>query len=338
MSTVALILILDTTMWLLNGVPGALAREASIAVTVLYYILNPTICMLWYFYVDFYIYRNEKRLKKISLPMAIPTLINLILSVGSIFNKALFYIDSNNIYHRGTGFIVMALICFFYLAYTLAFTLLKQKLIEKQDFIPIAVFTIPPFIGGIIQSFFYGISLIWICTTISILIVFVNIQNNQLYTDHLTGLFNRRQLDRYLQHRFTNIEDGLLAGLMIDIDSFKNINDMYGHNAGDQALVDTAEILRKTFRKNDFIARFGGDEFVVVMTVQDKNDLQLAIDRLKETVATFNAQKTVPYSISLSIGYDCYFDQTDKTAKDFIRRIDDLMYQQKQINGNNELT
>jgi diguanylate cyclase (GGDEF)-like protein len=206
----------------------------------------------------------------------------------------------------------------------------KRQLLPKHDLLPMAVFSFLPIIGGFIQALFYGINLVWPCATVAILIIFVSFQNTQLYTDHLTGLNNRRQLDRFLQNKVQNVESGLLAGLMIDIDDFKKINDLYGHNAGDQALVDTYEILRKTFRKNDFIARFGGDEFVVVMAVSERGDLQRAIDRLKENVASFNEGKSVPYTISLSVGYDCFQDKEDKSAKEFIRHIDDLMYRNKQ--------
>lgn len=325
----ALILVLDSLMWMLDGHTGNLLREAYIFVTVLYYIMNPVICMVWYFYVDFQIYRDERRLKKVLLPIMIPVFINSVLVISSIWNQAMFYLDSNNVYHRGKLFLVMAICAFFYLIYTLVVTILKRQSIPKQDLIPIMIFMLPVIIGGLVQTLFYGVSLIWACTTISILIIFVNLQNAKVYTDHLTGLFNRRQLDRYLQHKVRNNEDGLLAGLMVDVDSFKTINDQFGHSAGDQALVDTSEILKKTFRKNDFIARFGGDEFVIVMALQEKSDLQKAIERLNENVRQFNAQKTVPYTISLSVGYDCYFDQSDKTAKDFIAHLDTLMYRDK---------
>ncbi|SHI01902.1 diguanylate cyclase (GGDEF) domain-containing protein [Sporobacter termitidis DSM 10068] len=328
--TEAFILIVDSLMWLLDGRPGALTRNIYIAVTVLYYILTPGLCMVWYFYVDFHVYKDAGHLKKVLLPAVAPAFINLVLSVLSAFNGLLFYIDGGNVYHRGRLFFIMALAAFFYLAYAWVLTIIRRRAIPKQYFVPIAVFSFFPFIGGVVQWLYYGLSLIWACTTIATLIIFISIQNIQLYTDYLTGLFNRRQLDKYLQSKGQHGESGLLAGLMIDLDSFKTINDMYGHSAGDQALIDTAELLKKTFRKNDLIARFGGDEFVVVMHVQSRDDLQKAIDRLNENVAQFNAQERTPYTISLSIGYDCCFDDS-VNAKDFLKHIDDLMYQHKNI-------
>lgn len=329
----ALILVLDTLMWVLDGQPGSLVRGIFILVTVLYYIMNPVICMIWYFYVDYQIYRDERHLKKVLLPVIMPAFINIVLVIGSIFNRTMFYLDDNNVYHRGKLFLIMAACAFFYLIYTWILTLVKRQSIPKQDFIPIMIFMIPVIIGGLVQTIYYGVSLIWACTTISILIIFVNIQNVKLYTDHLTGLFNRRQLDKYLQLKVRDNDGCRLAGLMIDVDSFKTINDQHGHYAGDRALVETSEILKKTFRKNDFISRFGGDEFVVVMAIQERADLKRAIDRLNANLTQFNEQKTVPYKISLSIGYDCFLDYSDKSAKDFIEHLDTLMYRDKNVDA-----
>jgi len=327
----ALILIFDTLMWLMDGKNGYLLRESYLLVAAVYYTLNPAICLLWSFYADYQINRSKKHLRKLILPLSIPAGVNAILSFASMFGGYLFFIDEYNIYYRGPLFGLMASISFAYLVYTFIKIIQKQKKIKKQKFIPILFFAIPPFLGGIIQTFCYGVSLIWICTTISLLIIFINIQDRQLYTDYLTGLFNRRQLDYYLQQRFQSVnnESKLLSGIMIDLDSFKMINDMYGHYAGDQALEYTAKILKKTFRKDDFVARYGGDEFIVIMEIKDVNDLYKAVERLKENIALFNKQKLTPYTINLSIGYDIFEGASEESVTEFLKRIDSLMYKDK---------
>ncbi len=331
LATNALILVLDMLMWLMEGRPGTIVKEVYLISSGCYYALNPFICMVWFFYADYLIYRSENRLKKLLIPMLIPTCVNLVLSVVSIFyNDMMFHVDENNSYQRGSLYFLMAGIAFFYLIYTEILITVKHKKIQKQDFIPILVFAVPPFIGGVIQTFFYGFSLIWPCVTISILIIFINIQSDQLHKDYLTGLFNRRQLDNYLQMKKQSVETGLLAGIMIDLNAFKMINDVYGHSVGDEALQYTADILKKTFRKNDFIARYGGDEFVVLGEIEQKEDLLHAIDRLKENVAQFNEQKIAPYTISFSIGYDCFAGKSGTGIAAFLKHLDDLMYRDKQ--------
>ncbi|MDP4153550.1 MAG: GGDEF domain-containing protein [Bacillota bacterium] len=320
------ILILDTIMWIVDGKNGLYLREFYYVITALYYTMNPVISMIWSFYADYQIYRNKKRLKKLLLPLISPVLANMVLSFLSIKNKLLFNIDNNNIYHRGKFFLLMASISYIYLFFTLILIIVKQKKIQNNNFIPILAFAIPPFVGGIIQSFYYGVSLVWVCMTISILIIFLNLQNDQLYRDHLTGLFNRRQLDNYIKQLIHS--NTLLAGIMIDLDSFKKINDLYGHDAGDQALIYTAKILKKTF-KNDFIARYGGDEFIVMMEISNKSELTTVIESLKNNINYFNSQKIVPYKISVSIGFDFLNCKNQKTVQRFFKHIDNLMYKDK---------
>lgn len=330
----ALICALDIGMLLLDGKAGSAMRLFYLTDTVLYYILNPVICAVWYFYTDYHIFRSAERLKKLALPILLPAIVSAVLSVVSVFNGILFYIDNANVYHRGPGFLVMAFIAFFYIVYTLCFALYNQKLMPKSSFAPVLAFAVPPVIGGVLQAIFYGFSLIWPCVTVSILIIFINIQNDQLYRDYLTGLYNRRQLDRYLQFPLSQITTGVLAGIMMDLNSFKMINDIYGHSAGDEALQQTADILKKTFRKNDFIARYGGDEFIVLAAVRDKDDLQRAVGRLRSAVDMFNMLSSLPYSISLSIGFELYNPDSHPSLQNFLRHLDTLMYKDKQNYAN----
>lgn len=325
----ALILTLDSLMWLIDGTPGSWIRAVYNMVTVIYYVLNPLICALWYFYVDYYIRRSAAHLRKMIVPMLLPLFITLVLSCVSVHWNVLFSIDGNNIYHRGKFFIIMAAISFFFIGYTLGVVIANRKKLQAREFQTLLFFPAPPIIGGIIQTLFYGVSLIWVSATVSLLIIFINFQNDQLNTDFLTGLYNRRQLDDYLHSKCQNPHHREIAGLMIDLDSFKAINDTYGHDCGDRALKDVAEILKATFGKSDFVARFGGDEFVVIMETNERTDLDRAVTRLRENVARFNARKAVPYELSLSIGCDCYFPK-GRTSANYLKHIDELMYADKQ--------
>ncbi|WP_326522298.1 GGDEF domain-containing protein [Faecalispora sporosphaeroides] len=174
--------------------------------------------------------------------------------------------------------------------------------------------------------------MIWTCTTLSILMLYINVQNDQLRTDYLTGLYNRRYLDHYLSVKVKTRDNRLLAGLMIDLDSFKKINDEYGHDSGDQALRNVSRILRQTFRRQDFISRYGGDEFVVVMEIQEPCELKEILERLRENIEMFNRRNIVPYKIGLTIGCDCFDRKEGLTASSFLTRIDRLMYLNKQKN------
>ncbi len=325
-----LILIVDTATWVLNTKNGDHARYMNIISNTVYYILNPVPCMLWSVYADFQINKDVKRVKKISLPLSLPVLINAVLALLSPAKGLLFYVDSNNVYYRGKLFLLMCLICYFYFVYTFIMLVSKKNSIDKRQYIALVSFAFPPFLSAVFQIMFYGISVIWICMAFSLLIVFINIQNSQLYTDYQTGVYNRRQLDNYLYQKIMNkMQSKYLAGIMIDVNSFKQINDLHGHTAGDNALICVADILKKNFRKNDFIARYGGDEFVVVMEIREKAELISMIDRLKEYIEEYNLSNDIPYEISLSIGYDIYKTKSGVSVQKFYKHIDKLMYEDK---------
>ncbi len=325
----AFIVTLDMGMWVLDGVSGPIVRGLYYLITVLYYIFNPLICMIWYCYVDYQIYKSRRHLRRASAILSLPVLANALLSFLSIFGGYLFYIDAAGFYHRGPLFYVMALISFFYLTYAMVMMIVKRSRIKKRDFLPMLVFSIPPMVGGIIQSLIYGISLIWPCVTFSALIIFIKMQNSQLYIDYLTGLFNRRQLDNFLRQNSQCDGGARLAGIMIDLNAFKAINDIYGHHAGDEALCYTAQILKSTFKEDAFIARYGGDEFLVLMPVRGAEELTGAVARLKESLRRFNAQRTVPYALDLSLGCDYYTGSSEADVASFLKHIDKLMYQDK---------
>lgn len=318
------LLVLDSAMVLLDGVPGQYARTFLYISTFLYYIFNTLICLFWYLYVHYYIYRNKDALKKQILPISIPFLAVFIMTIVSLFADVIFYVDAGNIYHRGRYFLVMALICFLYIGYAYVLLIAKRKMINKREFLSLALFIVPAVIGGIVQILVYGITLLWICATLSLLIIYINIQNGQLYKDYLTDLYNRRQFDNYIRAKINSSNNKKIAGLMIDIDSFKKINDLYGHDNGDLALKYTAQILRDTFNEKDFIARYGGDEFVVVVEVSDEEEPYEYIDKINYGFEKFNSTQELPFRITASVGYGIHVP--NETVTDFFRKMDKMMY------------
>jgi diguanylate cyclase (GGDEF)-like protein len=117
------------------------------------------------------------------------------------------------------------------------------------------------------------------------------------YRDGLTGLYNRRAFDdRFLEMSEQVGEGGVM--LMIDVDEFKSINDGYGHETGDKLLVAVARTILQTIRPGDFAARFGGDEFVVLLPATGEADGAAIAERIRIAVA--DADSSLP--ITLSIG------------------------------------
>jgi diguanylate cyclase (GGDEF)-like protein len=115
--------------------------------------------------------------------------------------------------------------------------------------------------------------------------------------------------------------------LFIDMDDLKWINDHYGHNEGDQALIDFANILKKTFRESDIIARIGGDEFVVLLESTDE-DGEILITRLYENVKDYNAKRSQRI-LSISVGTAQFDPEYPISTDELLSKADALMYAQK---------
>jgi two-component system cell cycle response regulator len=158
--------------------------------------------------------------------------------------------------------------------------------------------------------------------------------------DDLTGLNNRRGFSTLAQQqlKLSNRAKRGMFLLFSDLDNLKWINDTFGHHEGDQALIETANIHRETFRQSDIIARVGGDEFAVlaVEAQQDSGDILAA--RLEESLRTHNAQKNRHYELSISVGLDYYDPACPCSIDELLDRADRSMYEQKQKKQNTTIT
>lgn len=156
-------------------------------------------------------------------------------------------------------------------------------------------------------------------------------QDRAVSVDFLTGLNNRKELMRYLGRLFEKSDelDHNLGLIFIDINDFKGINDTYGHNQGDKALLTVASCLKKAaFKKNCFICRYAGDEFTVVLKESTSETASDYISTLEKELDKCNNSGNYAMTISLSIGHVQYSEKY-LSPDDFIAAADNLMYDQK---------
>jgi diguanylate cyclase (GGDEF)-like protein/PAS domain S-box-containing protein len=155
---------------------------------------------------------------------------------------------------------------------------------------------------------------------------------NLSLTDELTGLYNRRgftllaEQEMKLAHR---IKTSMLF-FFGDVDDMKTINDIHGHTQGDLALQEVSAILKATFREADILARFGGDEFMVLAVDASMESAELLTNRIHANLERCNQQGDRPYQLSLSIGIARYDPETPCPVSQLIAQADALMYQEKQ--------
>lgn len=153
---------------------------------------------------------------------------------------------------------------------------------------------------------------------------------NALITDVLTGLHNRHGFytlaEKALRYAQRSGKECLLA--FIDVDGLKRTNDELGHNAGDELIMDIANILRETLRQSDILARVGGDEFCV-LALDTPDDVVALRDRLNARITRTNQLAPKPYHLSISIGAIRTHIAGSTLLEDLISRADALMYADK---------
>jgi diguanylate cyclase (GGDEF)-like protein len=330
--TLALLLVFDAAARLADGVPGG--NFFNWATNTGLFLLGPLPPVLWLLYADFQAYRDEKRLKRLTIPLGAYMLFNTALTLGSLFEGWAFWVDAANIYHRGPLVLLSLVPACLILLYTFAFILKNRSRIDERHYYTMLVFPIPAVIGAILQYIWYGLSLIWSGMALSILLIYLNIQDLRLNTDYLTGAYSRRLLDDHLRERMRGGPSGKpFSAILIDLDNFKKINDTLGHDAGDSALTDAVGLIKGCLRQGDFISRFGGDEFLVVLDISDKATLTKTVHRIRESFRRFNETQSRPYKLGFSTGYAVYDSARGMDPEQFVSHLDRLMYAEKRRTG-----
>lgn len=157
------------------------------------------------------------------------------------------------------------------------------------------------------------------------------------HTDPLTGLNNRRSMMEMLEKELERSQRGnsALSLIMLDVDFFKRVNDGFGHQQGDEVLKGLAELLRQALRQYDMAARFGGEEFALILPGVDLDEAVKVAERLRRQVEAYRFETAGnPLEVTISLGIACHPGADIHTVDDLIREADYALYSAKR-NGRN---
>jgi diguanylate cyclase (GGDEF)-like protein len=327
--TVLLCVLLDILMATLEGSSFFFTRFILIYGNAIQFALTCLIVFLWYLYNEQYIFKNLDHFKK-WLPLTIlPFLFNIILSLLSPWFGFFYTITSDNMYIRGDLFYLATITTYFYAILTAFLIHNNRYKMRNSDYGPLMFFILPPALAGLFQTLNYGVLLIGPSLTFSFLVAYVHIQSKNMELDYLTGLYTRKELEYYIDMLSKRkISKKQYGGMMIDIDNFKSINDVYGHDTGDKVLRAVSDGFISCFRNTDFVARVGGDEFVAICEIQSFADLEIIVKRIRTQIDLINSIYHFPFTINLSIGYD-HWDTKNIVKDEFMILIDKKMYLEK---------
>lgn len=318
-------LFIEISKCLIDKQPYSWLIPIAKVLNLILFVLGPFITYLWITFVRSWI--STKKTKNIlpNILFLIPIFINLVLSVISLFNGIIFDVSDVNVYVRGPLYIIPSSISYIYLIISIVIILLHRKKIDKEDFIALLIFGGFPAMGGLAQVLVYGLKLIWSCSAFSLIILYIHIQKRLIQIDTLTGAWTRSTFEHYLEQRVKGSDSESFGIIFMDLDGFKGINDAFGHIEGDSALKKVVELVKKSIKKTDIIARFGGDEFVILVNVEGMTELQDMIKSMNKNFSNYNRISSKPYNLDYSVGFEIYKPGSRKIGK-FLNHVDHLMY------------
>ena len=187
----------------------------------------------------------------------------------------------------------------------------KENFAVRKQYLACAIYPIIISITGVLQTIWLAAPFFCFGSTIMMLYVYIISLNDQVSIDELTRLNNRTQLKKFVvgESSKQNNDKSTRFVLMIDLNKFKQINDQYGHVEGDMALKRTADALKAACGDNvlkTFIARYGGDEFIIITKTDNEELVKELCNTIKDTVIRLNDEAGVEYELTASIGYSSY--------------------------------
>ena len=325
----------DTLFVLVNeGVlPGG--KPVMMACKEVYFLATAAMCFFWFIYFEHL--RETRFVKRRSYVLYSTSILWLmvIALLANLFNHSLFYIDESGVYRRGPFFILTYILSYSYVLIAFIRVMINLKrdteATNKDLLIRLAFFPLFPGISGVLQFIYPRLPIA--CATISIttLYLYLTWVDQLISLDPLTGLNNRKQLT----HTFNNLsksheDQDKIRLYLIDVNHFKQINDTYGHLQGDNALKIIAEALKaacKGANRGTVIARYGGDEFVILVSENNNDETIDLKERIKEKLKELSKKKSVPFELTVSVGSAC--SDNGDSLKDLILKADKAMYMEK---------
>ena len=165
-----------------------------------------------------------------------------------------------------------------------------------------------------------------------ILISFLDITDyeNAIFKDSLTKLYNRKILPKIIK----DYSNKTLCMIMLDIDNFKKINDTYGHLRGDEVLKKLSSVLRESVRKEDTVLRWGGEEFVVILKIDDLEGSKKVAEKIRQNIENTYFEEVK--KVTVSVGLCCGKIEDEKSFDAILNGTDEALYEAKR-NGKNQV-
>jgi diguanylate cyclase (GGDEF)-like protein len=311
--------------------PFFLTRPGSWAFKTVYHIMLCFGVFAWCGYADTECRGALFTTRKRVMISAIPLLAMIALILSNLWTHRMFDIGEGGYVRGGLFQLEMGIL----VAVTSAFSVkLMMRSVQETDPIKrghmhlVASFPLCLAVAWVLTRAGEGFPIICVAITIELLCLYMGTSTQQISMDKLTQVNNRQNLLSFLDYKVLNHSERLFL-FMMDLDYFKSINDTYGHLEGDDALIRAAKALKMAcgnYRRRPYIARYGGDEFIVVIE-STKAEADALLASIHENLENLNKASNKPYKLAFSIGVGEYHPGMDANA--LIEAADSELYKIK---------
>lgn len=318
---------------MLNGLLP-FSRSGMMAAKTVYFFSTALMCYCWFVYFEHMQGSPTVRNRRTVLLFSCLVWVMGILLLLNLFTGILFYVDEAGVYRRGPLFILQYVLAYSYVfaacGHALVGCFQKKNLAKRRLLVSLALFPVAPAGAGILQFIYPQLPVACAALSFATLILYQNWLDDMISIDPLTHLNNRKQLHFSYEQWQRRDSAAPLYLLLIDANKFKSINDTYGHIQGDAALERIADALRSAcgelrYRAN--LARYGGDEFVVLVRADSEQEIAQLRERIDRVLAELNKAADAPYELSVSIGVAAA--EKGKSLKTLIAQADTVLYEEK---------
>ena len=289
----------------------------------------------WYLYLEIMLEADFVKSARARLVHSIPAYISTGLAVVGCLRNFNYWGFNGGKMHTTWLYCVMTAIPIMYVAIAAGKAFYeackKENAPRRHTFISVGVYPLAIILSAVLQILNLKEPLLCFGCTVAMIYVYVNSLDNLISQDPLTQLNNRNELKRFLLNTQHRPETNVYL-LMMDVNKFKSINDRFGHLEGDRALRCIADSLKEACTKctkRHFIARYGGDEFIVAAIAEDESEVKELCALIHSIVAAKNKELGLAYDLSLSIGY-ARLGREEDAVQHCLAAADAELYKQKQ--------
>ncbi|MBQ9068765.1 MAG: GGDEF domain-containing protein [Eggerthellaceae bacterium] len=314
----------------LAPVPPFVGTVAKIISTL----LIPLMVYFWFLFAEMRFGTRSAERPLFRALWFIPMAVLIVLYIFSIWSGVVFSFGPNHELVPGPAIAMTGLVDNIYgiaiVVHAIILAVRDKATYRRREYFAQVMFIVICTAGGMINAAVSDTPIMPLAIALSFTYLMTSMQEGQIYNDTLTGLNNRRRADRFLEDTIGTVgAQGPFYLFMLDIDNFKHINDTYGHLEGDKALKASAQAIAKTTGNlGGFAARWGGDEFVVVVRGSEADVPQRFEEELKANLAEAVEEQGLGYGLSASIGYTKCTSGESRPA-DLLSEADSMLYKNK---------